>query len=90
MASDPTTEPPWLTSELAALRLKYPRDRVGAIQRRFPDDRGVEWRLKCLDCPGKLYKPGPDETLLNFEVHLRNRYHRRMVNERLELQCVVT
>jgi SWI/SNF-related matrix-associated actin-dependent regulator of chromatin subfamily B protein 1 len=25
--------------------------------------------------PGKIYNPGPAETLQNFEVHLKNRAH---------------
>lgn len=39
-------------------------------------------RIRCLDCPGKLYTPGPNTTLSNFEVHLRNRAHRDRVNAR--------
>ncbi|KAF9467184.1 hypothetical protein BDZ94DRAFT_1249793 [Collybia nuda] len=31
----------------------------------------------------KLYTPGPGESLSNFEVHLKNREHRRRVNERV-------
>ncbi|KAF8336441.1 uncharacterized protein EI90DRAFT_3119709 [Cantharellus anzutake] len=41
-----------------------------------------EWRLKCFDCPGKLYTPGPNETLDNFIVHLKNRNHRNNVFKR--------
>lgn len=32
-------------------------------------------RIKCLDCPGKLYNAGPDQTVNNFETHLKNRAH---------------
>jgi len=39
-------------------------------------------RIKCNDCPGKLYAAGPAETCENFEVHLRNRAHK----ERVELR----
>ncbi|KAL8294224.1 hypothetical protein RB597_008023 [Gaeumannomyces tritici] len=39
-------------------------------------------RIKCLDCPGKLYTPGPGTTAENFEVHLKNRAHREKVNQR--------
>jgi hypothetical protein len=37
------------------------------------------------DEPGlmQLYTPGPQETLTNFEVHLRNRQHRHRVNSRI-------
>lgn len=40
-------------------------------------------RIRCLDCPGKLYTPGPDMSALNFEVHLKNRVHREKVDARL-------
>ncbi|KAK1756063.1 SNF5-like protein [Echria macrotheca] len=39
-------------------------------------------RIRCLDCTGKLYTPGPGETVENFEVHIRNRHHRDRVEER--------
>jgi len=32
----------------------------------------------------QLYKPGPEESLTNFEVHLRNRLHRQKVGERCD------
>ena len=31
----------------------------------------------------QFYRTGPEETLNNFEIHLRNRAHRRRVAERL-------
>ncbi|KAF6807303.1 swi-snf complex subunit [Colletotrichum sojae] len=47
---------------------------------------GVRWmflpRIRCLDCPGKLYTPGPDTTAGNFEVHLKNKLHRSKVDLR--------
>ncbi|KAI0526589.1 SNF5-domain-containing protein [Xylaria bambusicola] len=42
-------------------------------------------RIRCLDCPGKLYTPGPDTSASNFEVHLKNRNHRERVEARLAL-----
>lgn len=39
-------------------------------------------RIRCNDCPGKLYTPGPDTTVENFEVHLKNRQHRERVDTR--------
>ncbi len=39
-------------------------------------------RIRCLDCPGKLYTPGPAMTVENFEVHLKNRQHKERVEER--------
>ncbi|KAJ7496936.1 hypothetical protein FB451DRAFT_1019113 [Mycena latifolia] len=44
---------------------------------------GPEWRIKCLDCPGKVYITGPGETLSNYELHLKNRLHRQRVNDRM-------
>lgn len=40
-------------------------------------------RIRCHDCPGKLYTPGPGMTVDNFEVHLRNRQHKQNVDERV-------
>jgi SWI/SNF-related matrix-associated actin-dependent regulator of chromatin subfamily B protein 1 len=39
-------------------------------------------RIRCHDCPGKLYTPGPEMTVENFEVHLKNRLHREKVDAR--------
>ena len=41
-------------------------------------------RIKCLDCPGKLYTPGPETGVNNFEVHLKNRIHREKVDKRIK------
>ncbi len=88
MASIPGATPPdWLTQSGAALKARYPNDRFEIQQR--PRPAGVppppqpEWRVRCLDCPGKLYTPGPGESLNNFEIHLRNRLHRANVNKRV-------
>ncbi|KAI8816247.1 uncharacterized protein EV422DRAFT_480761, partial [Fimicolochytrium jonesii] len=62
------------------LAQKYPHDRFDIV----PKGRTTELRLKCLDCPGKLYQAGPDETLSNFEVHLKNRQHRANVAGRVQ------
>lgn len=40
-------------------------------------------RIRCMDCPGKLYTPGPEMTVGNFEVHLKNRQHRERVDVRI-------
>ena len=42
-------------------------------------------RIRCLDCPGKLYTPGPDMSAANFTVHLKNRAHREKVDNRLKV-----
>ncbi|KAI9809541.1 MAG: SWI/SNF chromatin-remodeling complex subunit [Pycnora praestabilis] len=39
-------------------------------------------RIRCHDCPGKLYTPGPAMGVENFEVHLKNRQHRERVERR--------
>ena len=43
-------------------------------------------RIRCLDCPGKLYTPGPGQSVENFEVHLRNRGHRERVDARMKAE----
>lgn len=43
-------------------------------------------RIRCLDCTGKLYTPGPETTVGNFEVHLKNRQHREKVTMRVAKQ----
>ncbi|KAI1104249.1 SNF5-domain-containing protein [Jackrogersella minutella] len=40
-------------------------------------------RIRCLDCPGKLYTPGPDMSASNFEVHLKNKVHKEKVEFRI-------
>lgn len=44
----------------------------GSVQMRY------QWipRIRCYDCPGKLYTPGPEKTADNFVMHLKNRGHR--------------
>lgn len=41
-------------------------------------------RIRCLDCPGKLYVTGPGMTADRFEAHLKNRKHREAVETRLD------
>lgn len=52
-----------------------------------PIPPNVKWmwlpRIRCHDCPGKLYTPGPETTVGNFEVHLKNRQHRERVDTRV-------
>ena len=43
-------------------------------------------RIKCLDCPGKLYTTGPGFTVENFKVHLNNSLHREKVERRRNLR----
>lgn len=83
--------PQWLTEVAQELRSKYPHDlfelRPKASSAALAASAGPpvpEWRIRCTDCPGKLYTPGPGESLNNFEVHLKNRSHRANVATRLE------
>jgi SWI/SNF-related matrix-associated actin-dependent regulator of chromatin subfamily B protein 1 len=39
-------------------------------------------RIRCIDCPGKLYNAGPGQSVNNFELHLRNRQHMDNVRRR--------
>ncbi|KAF1945788.1 SNF5-domain-containing protein [Clathrospora elynae] len=39
-------------------------------------------RIRCMDCPGKVYNAGPEQTVNNFELHLRNRVHTTNVSKR--------
>ncbi|KAI5294035.1 SWI/SNF chromatin-remodeling complex subunit [Ascosphaera acerosa] len=57
-----------------------------------PPDRKVKWyyipRIRCRDCIGKLYTPGPGHTLDNFEVHVKMKSHREKVNARRAREAV--
>ncbi|KAF8180083.1 hypothetical protein BJ912DRAFT_635214 [Pholiota molesta] len=78
-----TWPPNWLSNAMQAMQVKYPNDKFEVILRKVNASSTPEWRIKCLDCPGKLYTPGPGETLSNYDVHLKNRQHRQRVNDRL-------
>ncbi|KAJ6497699.1 SNF5-domain-containing protein [Mycena sanguinolenta] len=83
----PTPAPPaWLSNAMQDLQARYKDDRFEIL----PKASAVEWewRLKCLDCPGKLYMTGVGETLNNYELHLKNRLHRRRVNDRIRNSAV--
>ncbi|KAH7907812.1 SNF5-domain-containing protein [Hygrophoropsis aurantiaca] len=75
--------PSWLAAAVRHLQGKYRDDKFEAILRKPSARASAEWRIKCLDCPGKLYNSGPGDTLSNYEVHLKNRQHRHRVNARL-------
>ncbi|KAK4054899.1 SWI/SNF chromatin-remodeling complex subunit [Microbotryomycetes sp. JL201] len=82
----PPPEPlPWMKTAAAVLRSKQVDDRFEIIPRPRAPDGGatLEWRIRCLDCPGKLYNLGPGETLDNFAIHFRNKQHRANVDARL-------
>lgn len=77
------TWPYWITRHMSTLRAKYPHDNFEPVLRGKRIAKR-EWRIRCLDCPELLYKTGPNETLFNFEVHLRNRSHRAKVQSRID------
>jgi len=72
--------PEWLDQAMVDLRAKYPEDGFDVVSREIGGTH--QWRLTCIDCTGKLYILGPDESLDNFEVHLKNRAHRERVAAR--------
>ena len=39
-------------------------------------------RIRCMDCPGKLYNAGPEQSVSNFDLHLKNRGHIANVGKR--------
>lgn len=43
-------------------------------------------RIRCMDCPGKLYNAGPEQSVSNFELHLKNRVHMNNVARRTGVQ----
>ncbi|KAF8458442.1 hypothetical protein BGX38DRAFT_1153967 [Terfezia claveryi] len=46
-------------------------------------------RIRCYDCPGKLYTPGTEMTVDNFKLHLNNRGHRMRVEERMKAKAAL-
>lgn len=43
-------------------------------------------RIRCNDCPGKLYTAVPGKVIEDFDVHLRNRAHLAAVQRRQQQQ----
>ncbi|KAJ7693416.1 hypothetical protein B0H17DRAFT_1279364, partial [Mycena rosella] len=79
--------PAWLLHAMQAIKAAFPNDSFEVILR-SSNKSPARWYIKCLDCPGKLYSPGPGNTLENYKVHLKNRLHRQRVNDRMESQIV--
>lgn len=75
--------PSWLVAALDTLRQRYPHDLFEGFVRQGNNNTETIIRIRCNDCPGKLYIPGPALTVENFEIHLKNRVHRSRVEERL-------
>lgn len=68
----------WMPSKKRILQARNPHDVFDIVQLENGD-----YKVFCYDCPNKLYTIGPNETLKNFEVHLRNRSHRNSVEARM-------
>ncbi|KAG8769144.1 SWI/SNF chromatin-remodeling complex subunit [Ceratobasidium sp. 428] len=87
---DEVLPPQWMSDCLDTLQMTHPADRFTIIVKTDPQNAEEpplpKFRLKCLDCPGKLYTPGPEQSLANFVVHLKNRTHRSRVNSRLAVE----
>ncbi|KAJ9110070.1 hypothetical protein QFC19_001741 [Naganishia cerealis] len=91
VASHQPAEPAWLSQLLGNLKAERPRERVQATWKGPPANPPPgtiitevdHWRIKCLDCQGKIYSLGPGETLQNFEKHLRNKQHLANVDARI-------
>ncbi|GAA5949625.1 hypothetical protein JCM3765_002729 [Sporobolomyces pararoseus] len=90
-SSAPNTVPPepqpWMIKAASELRGKQVDDRFELIPKpKAGDPTNYEWRIRCLDCPGKLYNLGPGQTFDGFLVHFKNRNHRTNVETRLTKQ----
>ncbi|CDZ96497.1 SWI-SNF chromatin remodeling complex, Snf5 subunit [Phaffia rhodozyma] len=83
----PPPPPSWIAIAADSLRKRYPDDNFQIIPKPrknvLPSTPVTEWRIKCFDCPGKVYDPGVGPELDNFVVHLNNRSHRGNVSARL-------
>lgn len=78
--------PAWARQALLNMNAKYPGSRFVFIVKTRPPDQPqgeVQWRVKCPDCPGKIYTLGPGETLDNFEAHAKYRTHTANVQLRV-------
>lgn len=81
--------PAWAQQALVNMNQKYAGSRfVFTVKTRPPDQPqgDVQWRVKCPDCPGKIYTLGPGETLDNFEAHAKYRTHTANVQARISSQ----
>ena len=103
-------KPQWLEDAMQRIRENYPEDIIDVVYRRVNNVDPPLWKIKCIDCPGKvrflhlpplppstdlllffsfchffrqLYNSGPDQTLNNFDLHLKNRGHRAKVATRI-------
>jgi SWI/SNF-related matrix-associated actin-dependent regulator of chromatin subfamily B protein 1 len=75
------TCPQWLSNAMEVMRAKWKNDKFELVIKL--NRPGPKWRIRCLDCPEKVYLIGPGETLQNYEVNVRNRLHRMRVRDRM-------
>ena len=56
------------------------------LHSKYPDDsfKSENGAIVCTDCGGRPFKPGANNTVNNFETHLRSKSHRSIVINRME------
>nr|GAT44898.1 predicted protein [Mycena chlorophos] len=83
--SPPAQPPEWLKNCVQDLQNEWKSVKFEVVCRPNAPENATawEWRIKCLDCPGKLYVTGPGQTLEHYKLHLKNRLHRQRVTERM-------
>ena len=54
-----------------------------------PENHKLQYipRIKCFDCPGKLYTAEPGCVIEDFRVHLGNRKHKENLERRMEKEA---
>ena len=73
--------PEWVKEVLMHFKQTRPHDRLDPVYRpNASGDERTHWKMKCLDCPGKVYSCEPS----NLEIHMKNRKHIDSVNKRLQ------
>ncbi|KAH0163672.1 SNF5-domain-containing protein, partial [Aureobasidium melanogenum] len=84
-AIDPATDKP-IPIDHASLPAGSPPP-ANYTNRATGEKQEVKWmwqpRIRCDDCPGKLYTAMREETIAKFELHIKNRKHKAMVDARL-------
>ncbi|KAG9976673.1 SNF5-domain-containing protein, partial [Aureobasidium melanogenum] len=84
-AIDPATDKP-IPIDHASLPAGSPPP-ANYTNRATGEKQEVKWmwqpRIRCDDCPGKLYTAMREDTIGKFELHIKNRKHKAMVDARL-------
>lgn len=60
--------PTWLQGAMTNLSARYPQDRFELIQKKASTDDN--WRIKCLDCPGKVSVFGSDLVIKTDAIYV--------------------